>query len=115
MIRTEPRELFKVSLLQPFRILTTETMVIFNALYNGYLYGLSFPFNGAFSLVFGNEGHEFDVISVGLSFLGMCVGTSAGPFANLWQEHYYQRRFVESCGIYITEARVQLGRLAAIW
>lgn len=86
----------------------------FNALYKGYLYGLSFLFNGAFSLVFGKEGHEFGVIGVSLSFLGICVGISAGPLINMWRERYYQPRFVESGGKYIPEARVQLGRLAAI-
>lgn len=114
MRRKGPRELFKVALLRPFRFLTTEIIVIFNALYNGYLYGLSFLFNGAFSLVFGKGGHGFSVIGVGLSFLGICVGITVGPVTNLWQERYYQRRVAESGGKNIPEARVQLGRWAAI-
>ncbi len=114
MKRKGSRELFKVALLRPFRFLTTEIIVMFNALYNGYLYGLSFCFNGAFSLVFGEGGHGFDVIGVGLSFLGVFVGISAGLVTNLWQERYYQRRVEESDGKNIPEARVQLGKLAAI-
>ena len=109
-----PRELFKVALLRPFRFLFTEAIIVFGALYNGYLYGLSFLFNGAFSLVFGKEGHGFDVIGVGLSFLGIVVGISIGPVTNLWQEHYYQRRIAAMNGRNVPEARVQMGKVAAI-
>lgn len=42
-----PNELFSVALTRPFRFLFTEAIIIFAALYNGYLYGLSFLFNTA--------------------------------------------------------------------
>jgi len=43
-----PTQLFGTTLTRPFRFLASEAIVQFGALYNGYLYGLSFLFNGAF-------------------------------------------------------------------
>ena len=51
-----PKQLMRVSLLRPFYFLFTEPVIIFCALYNGYLFGLTFLFNGAFGLVFGPMG-----------------------------------------------------------
>ena len=109
-----PRDLFNTALLRPFRFLFSEAIIVFGALYNGYLYGLSFLFNGAFSLVFGKGGHGFDGIGVGLAFLGIILGISMGPLTNLWQEHYYQRRIAAMNGRNVPEARVQMGKVAAI-
>lgn len=103
-----PKELFKIALARPFRFLFTEAIIVFGALYNGYLYGLSFLFNGAFSLVFGPKGHGFKVQGVGLSFLGIVVGISIGPITNLWQERYYQRRIAAMDWKNVPEARVQV-------
>ena len=108
------KELFKDALLRPFRFLFTEAIIIFASLYNGYLYGLSFLFNGAFSLVFGPEGHGFNIIGVGLCFLGIIVGISIGPITNLWQERYYLRRVSTTHGKNVPEARVQIGKVAAV-
>lgn len=108
------RELFRIALTTPFRFLFTEAIVIFCALFNGYLYGISFLFNEAFGLVFGPKGHGFHTIEVGLAFLGIVIGISLGPVTNLWQERYYQRRTGGRPEINIPEARVQLSRVAAI-
>ena len=108
------RELLNDALLRPFRFLFTEAIVIFAALYNGYLFGLSFLFNDAFALVFGPEGHDFEVTGVGLSFLGICVGITSGSVTNLWQERYYQRRVKEAGGKNVPEARVEIAKAAAI-
>ncbi|KAK7518335.1 major facilitator superfamily domain-containing protein [Phyllosticta citriasiana] len=108
-----PRELFGVALTRPFRFLCTEPVIQFAALYNGYLYGLSFLFNTAFGLVFGPAGHGFDTIGVGLCFLGIAAGISIGPGTNIWQERYYQRKVREADGKNVPEARVQMGKLAA--
>ena len=127
-------ELIKIHLSRPFRFLCTEAIIIFGALYNGYLYGLSFLFNDAFVIVFGKKGYGFNTIETGLTFLGLVVGVSLGPFINLWQERYYQRRIqieeqprgntdipIETVGKEkqlraqnIPEARVQLGMVAAV-
>lgn len=106
--------LFRVTLTRPFRFLFTEAIVMFGALYNGYLYGLSFLFNGAFALVFG-KGHGFNTLEVGLAFLGIIIGISLGPLTNaLYQERRYQRRFEASGRRNIPESRVQLGKVAAV-
>jgi MFS family permease len=112
--RRSADELFKVALTRPFRFLFTEAIVIFAALYNGYLYGLSFLFNGAFRMVFGEEGHGMSTIGVGCAFLGIALGISIGPFTNLWQERYYQRRLATSGNAAVPEARLQLAMVAAI-
>ena len=108
------KELFKVALLRPFRFLFTEAIILFAALYNGYLYGLSFLFNDAFSLVFGPEGHGFKTSGVGLAFLGICAGVSFGVFTNLWQEGYYHKRVAKAGGKNVPEARVEVAKIAAI-
>ena len=108
------RELFRMALTRPFRFLFTEAIVIFCAMFNGYLYGLSFLFNEAFSLVFGPRGHGFNTIGVGLAFLGIVTGISLGPVTNLWQERYYQQRTGGRLEVNIPEARVQLSQVAAI-
>ena len=107
-------QLFRIALTRPFRFLFTEAIVIFCALFNGYLYGLSFLFNEAFSLVFGPRGHGFTTIQVGLAFLGIVTGISLGPLTNLWQERYYQRRTGGLPDVNIPEARVQLSQVAAV-
>lgn len=107
------QQLFKVALTRPFRFLFTEAIIVFGALYNGYLYGLSFLFNGAFSLVFG-DGHGFNTLQVGLSFLGIVFGISCGPITNIWQEKHYRRKVRESGGKNVPEARLQMGKIAGI-
>ncbi len=126
-------QLFRVTLSRPFRFLTTEAIVLFASLYNGYLYGLSFLFNGAFSLVFGSEGYGFDTIGVGMCFIGFVLGVSLGPVVNMWQERHYQsaiRRNIKSNDSSndspeataaeedhypnIPESRVQLGKIAGL-
>ncbi|KAI9641898.1 hypothetical protein NHQ30_009766 [Ciborinia camelliae] len=124
-------QLFKDTLSRPFRFLGTEPVIIFAALYNGFLYGLSFLFNSAFNLVFGKMGYGFNTMGVGLCFLGLIIGISLGPMINTWQEHYYQTR-IRAAGMResqseealdpakderfknIPEARVQLSKLAAV-
>lgn len=131
-------QIFSVTLSRPFRFLTTEAIVIFASLYNGYLYGISFLFNGAFDLVFGSKGYGFGTLGVGLCFIGFALGVSVGPVVNIWQERYYQRYvrnetttqdetqpLLQTTSVgenaegdnhfrNIPEARVQLGKIAGI-
>lgn len=108
------RKLFSIALTRPFRFLGTEAIIMFGALYNGYLYGLSFLFNGAFSFVFGPMGHGFDTLQVGLSFLGIVFGITCGPVTNILRDRYYQRRIRAAGGRNVPEARVQMGKVASI-
>lgn len=108
------RQLFKVALTRPFRFLFSEAIIIFAALYNGYLYGLSYLFNTAFSVIFGPTGKGFDTLQIGLTFLGIAVGITLGPVTNIWQERYYQKRIKAAGGANIPEARVQMGQIAAV-
>ncbi|KAE9993962.1 hypothetical protein EG327_002296 [Venturia inaequalis] len=108
------KQLFQVALSRPFRFLFTESIIMFGALYNGYLYGLSFLFNGAFALVFGAKGHGFDTIGVGFCFLGIAAGITIGPVTNLWQERYFQKRVAQNGGQADPEARVQMAKVAAV-
>ncbi|KIV84613.1 hypothetical protein PV11_00386 [Exophiala sideris] len=133
MKRKSLSQLFRVTLSRPFRFLATEAIIIFCALYNGYLYGLSFLFNDAFNLVFGEKGYGFNVIGVGLAFLGVVVGVSLGPIVNIWQERHYRKAIHahERASVEegpddpnaskddnrfknIPEARLQLGKVAAV-
>ncbi|KAF2016947.1 hypothetical protein BU24DRAFT_419990 [Aaosphaeria arxii CBS 175.79] len=109
-----PRQLFGTALTRPFRFLGSEAIVQFSALYNGYLYGLSFLFNGAFHLIFGPNGYGFDVVGVGICFVGIVVGICAGLLTNTYQERYYQKQVSLSQNHDAPEARVHLAKLAAI-
>lgn len=109
-----PKQLFGTALTRPFRFLATEAIVQFAALYNGYLYGLSFLFNGAFHMIFGDNGYGFSIIGIGLSFLGIVVGICLGLLTNLYQERYYQRAVAQFRNHDVPEARVHLAQLAAV-
>lgn len=100
---------------RPFLFLATEGIVQFGAIYNGYLYGLSFLFNSAFTIVFGKEGRGFGIIDVGLCFLGICVGITIGPITNaLFQEPYFQKQLKQNGYKNNPEARVKLSQVAGI-
>ncbi|KAF2635065.1 MFS general substrate transporter [Massarina eburnea CBS 473.64] len=109
-----PSQLFGSALTRPFRFLASEAIVQFGALYNGYLYGLSFLFNGAFHMIFGPNGYGYDTIGVGLSFMGIVVGITFGLLTNIYQERHYQRQVVLAGQRDVPEARVHLAKIAAI-
>lgn len=104
--------LFATSLTRPFRLLFTEPIVIGAAIYNGFVYGLVFLFNEAFPLVFGGN-HGFNGGEVGLSFLGLCLGSIAGVAVYPLQERYYLRKVNENGGKGLPEARLWLARFGA--
>jgi MFS family permease len=109
-----PKQLFGSALARPFRFLAGEAIVQFGAAYNGFLYGLSFLFNGAFHMIFGPKGYGFDTIGVGICFLGIVIGITLGLATNILQERYYQRRVVQAGGRDVPEARVHHGKVAAV-
>jgi MFS family permease len=109
-----PKQLFGTSLTRPFRFLATEAIVQFGALYNGFLYGLSFLFNGAFHNIFGPDGYGYDVVGVGLSFLGIVAGITVGLLTNVYQERYYQRQVARSAHRDAPEARILFSNVASV-
>ncbi|PSN61323.1 MFS general substrate transporter [Corynespora cassiicola Philippines] len=112
--KRRPRQLFGTALARPFRFLATEAIVQFGALYNGYLYGLSFLFNGAFHLIFGPNGYGMDIMGVGISFLGIVVGITSGLATNIYQERYFQNQIIRAGGRDVPEARVHLAKIASV-
>lgn len=109
-----PTQLFGTALARPFRFLGTEAIVQFGALYNGFLYGLSFLFNGAFHMIFGPDGYGFDTIGVGISFLGIVAGICLGLFTNVFQERHYQRQVAQAGHRDVPEARVHQAKVAGV-
>lgn len=107
-------QLLRVTQARPFRFLFTEAIIFLGALYNGYLYGITFLLNGAFSLVFGEKGHGLKTYQVGLCFLGVAGGVTIGVFTNIIQERYYQRRIRQANFKNIPEARVMMSKIAAV-
>lgn len=98
----------------PLTCALLQAIILFGALYNGYLYGITFLLNGAFTLVFGAKGHGLDTLQIGLCFLGIAGGISVGPITNIIQERYYQRRVFQANGANVPEARVFMAKIAAI-
>ena len=109
-----PKQLFGTALIRPFCFLTTEAIIQFGALYNGFLYGLSFLFNGAFHIIFGPTGYGYDTIGIGICFLGIVFGICFGLFTNIFQERYYQRQVAQSGQRNAPEARLYHAKLAAL-
>ncbi|CAK4033709.1 major facilitator superfamily [Lecanosticta acicola] len=113
--RKSLKQILLVTQSRPFRFLATEPVVQLGAIYNGYLYGISFLLNGAFNLVFGPKGHGLSTLQVGLCFLGIAGGITSGPLINLLQERYYQNRVALAPNPHnLPEARVMMSKFAAI-
>lgn len=107
--------LFATNLTRPIRFLMTEPITMGAAAYNGFIYGIVYLFNEAFPLVFGPEGHGFNVGEWGLSFLGLCVGTIVAACCHPMQERYYLRRVAANDGKGVPEARMYQARFGAFF
>ena len=107
------KQLFGTALVRPFGFLATEAIVQFSALYNGFLYGLSFLFNGAFHIIFGPNGYGYDTTGVGICFLGIVFGICFGLVTNTFQERYYQCQVAKYGQRNAPEARLHHAKLAA--
>lgn len=109
-----PTQMFRTALIRPFKFLISEAIVQFGALFNGFCYGLSFLFNGAFHMIFGRDGYGYSTIGIGLCFMGIVLGISVGLVTNIYQERYYQRHVSKAKGQDVPEARVHLAKVAAL-
>jgi hypothetical protein len=84
------------------------------AAYNGYLFALTFLFDGSFEFVFGEMGPGFNTIRIGLANLGAVLGVAIGFITNIWQERYYLQRVNETGWKNTPEARLQMSMVAAV-
>ncbi|ESZ97966.1 hypothetical protein SBOR_1637 [Sclerotinia borealis F-4128] len=115
-MRTQPvTQVFATALTRPFHLLFTEPVILFTAAYNGYLFGIAFLFNGAFTIVF-SDGYGFNTIQTGCANLGVILGAFLGPITHIWQERYYLRKVTAADGTIknVPEARVQLSIVGAV-
>lgn len=97
--------LFKITLTRPIRFLVSEPIILFSAVYNGFTFAIVYLFQGSFALIFGSEGHGWNLGEQGLSFLGLLIGTLVGALINPIQDRYYLRRIREE-GKGVPEARM---------
>lgn len=109
-----PKQLFGTALVRPFQFLYSEAIVQFGALYNGFLYGLSFLFNGAFHMIFGPNGYGFDTVKIGICFLGIVAGICFGLATNVFQERHFKRQIARAGYRSVPEARVYHAKIAAV-
>lgn len=115
-MRTQPAtQVFATALTRPFYLLFTEPVILFTAAYNGYLFGIAFLFNGAFTIVF-SDSYGFNIVQTGLANFGVCVGALLGPVTHIWQEKYYLRKATAADGTIknVPEARIQLSMVGAV-
>jgi len=77
-----------ISLYRPMQLLFLEPMCFNLCLFSAILLGILYLFFGAFPLVFSNN-HDFDLVQVGLSFLGLLFGMLAAVASDpLWHRNY---------------------------
>jgi len=107
------KHMFKVTLTRPWVFLFTEPITFSAAIYNGFIYGIVFLFNEAFPMVFA-KGHGFNNGEVGLSFLGLCIGSLVAALMHPFQERYYLHRVAANDYKGIPEARMWMARWGAI-
>ena len=71
------------SIYRPFLLLVFEPMCLNLCVYSAILLGVLYLFFGAFNIVFANN-HGFELWQIGLTFLGLLVGISAGIATDPW-------------------------------
>ena len=106
-------EFCKQHMSRPLIFLFTEPPVLAAALVLGYLFGLSFLLNQAFTMAFGYS-RGFPVTRVGAALLGPILGLSLGALTHLYQERRYRRDVETVRGANNPEARAHLAKLAAL-
>ncbi len=76
------------SLYRPFLLLILDPMCLLLCLYSAVLLGILYLFFGAFPLIFKGN-HDFDLWQIGLTFLGIGLGTALGALTNpIWRRNY---------------------------
>jgi MFS family permease len=76
------------SMTRPFQLLILDPMCLCLCLYTAIIIGIVYMFFGAIPLIFAHN-HDFELYQVGLSFLGMLIGTGLGAATDpLWSRNY---------------------------
>jgi hypothetical protein len=83
-------ELVQANLVRPFIMLATEPILLLMSLYIAIIYALLYAFFFAYPIVFG-EVHHFNDGEIGLTFIGVLIGTAFALVATPYFEKIYQR------------------------
>ncbi|WWD18216.1 hypothetical protein CI109_102666 [Kwoniella shandongensis] len=70
----QPIQMFKMSLIRPWKFLFLEPIVLIMSLYTALIYGILYLFFAAYPIIF-QRGHHWNTGIGGLAFLGVLVGT----------------------------------------
>ena len=83
-------ELVRANLIRPFIMLATEPILLLMSLYIAIIYALLYAFFFAYPIAFG-EVHHFNDGEIGLTFIGVLIGTAFALVATPYFEKIYQR------------------------
>ncbi|KAK8865607.1 hypothetical protein IAR55_000751 [Kwoniella newhampshirensis] len=70
----QPAQMFKMSLIRPWKFLFLEPIVLIMSVYTALIYGILYLFFAAYPIIF-QRGHGWNTGIGGLAFLGVLVGT----------------------------------------
>lgn len=87
-------ELVKANLVRPFVMLATEPILMLMSLYIAIIYALLYAFFFAYPIIFG-EIHHFNDGEIGLTFIGILVGTCFALMVTPYFEKLYVKTITE--------------------
>ncbi|GAA5800268.1 major facilitator superfamily domain-containing protein [Helicostylum pulchrum] len=90
-------ELVQVNLVRPFVMLATEPILLLMSLYVAIIYALLYAFFFAYPIVFG-EVHHFNDGEIGLTFIGILIGTCFALMVTPYFERMYLKAVVAKGG-----------------
>ncbi|KAJ7727748.1 putative bicyclomycin resistance protein [Mycena metata] len=93
-----PRELFKHTILRPFRMLAFSPIIIITTIYIAVVYGYLYIMFTSVTEVF-EETYGFSTQIVGLVFIGLGVGSVAGVvYFSMTSDPYIRKKLAEAAG-----------------
>ncbi|KAI9364197.1 major facilitator superfamily domain-containing protein [Pilaira anomala] len=87
-------ELVKANLVRPFVMLATEPILMLMSLYIAIIYALLYAFFFAYPIIFG-EIHHFNDGEIGLTFIGILIGTCFALMVTPYFEKLYIKTITE--------------------
>lgn len=106
-------ELVQANLIRPFVMLATEPILLLMSLYVAIIYALLYAFFFAYPIVFGQV-HHFNDGEIGLTFIGILVGTCFALMATPKLEKLYTKT-VAAKGKATPEDRLPGMMMAVVW